>query len=73
MKWQVCEALMQRLRNASEMLVGLFEGRNTVGRSRRRWKNNIKIDLKGIGCDSVDRIRLDRNRYQRWVLSNPVN
>jgi hypothetical protein len=45
-------------------LVGKPEGKKPLGRSRRRWENNIKIDLKEVGRGGIDWIELahDRNR-----------
>jgi hypothetical protein len=40
--------------NAYKILVGKAEGKSLLGRSRYRWKDNIKIDLKGIGWEGVN-------------------
>jgi hypothetical protein len=37
-------------RGAYRVLVGKPEGRRPLGRPRRRWENNIKIDLREVGC-----------------------
>jgi hypothetical protein len=42
-------------RNAYRKLVGKPEGGRTLGRPRRRWVDNIKIDLREIGWDGLDR------------------
>jgi hypothetical protein len=42
-------------RNAHRILVGKPEGKRPLGRPRRRWVNNIKIDLREIGWDGLDR------------------
>jgi hypothetical protein len=47
------------------VLVGRPEGRRPLGRRRRRWKNNIKIDLKDVGCGGMDWIELAQER-DRW-------
>jgi hypothetical protein len=39
-------------------LVGKPEGKRPVGRSRRRWEDNIKIDLQEVGCGILDWIDL---------------
>jgi hypothetical protein len=36
------------------IFVGKLEGKNPLVRSRHRWEDNIKIDFKGIECESVD-------------------
>jgi hypothetical protein len=42
------------MRNAYRIFVGRPEGKITLGRSRRRWVDNIKIDLREIGWDGMD-------------------
>jgi hypothetical protein len=46
--------------------VGKPEGKRPLGRPRRRWVNNIKMDLREIGCDGVVWIVLI---WQRIVTS----
>jgi hypothetical protein len=46
MRWAGHVARMGEKRNAYMILVGKTEGKRSLGRSRRRWVNNIKIDLK---------------------------
>jgi hypothetical protein len=41
------------------------EGKRPIGRPRRMWESNIKMDLKEIGWGGVDWIHLAQNRYQR--------
>jgi hypothetical protein len=41
-------------RNAYRILVGMPEGKRPLGRPRRRWVDNIKMDLRKIGWDGVD-------------------
>jgi hypothetical protein len=50
-------------------LVGKPEGKGQLGRPRRRWEDNIKMDLQEVGCLSVDWIDLaqDRDRWQAGV------
>jgi hypothetical protein len=47
------------------VLVGNPEGNKTLGRPRRRWEDNIKIDLQEVRCGGKDRIELARDR-DRW-------
>jgi hypothetical protein len=51
------------------VLVGENEGKRPLGRSRRRWKDNIKMDLQEVGCGGRDWIELaqDRDRWQELV------
>jgi hypothetical protein len=41
-------------RNAYRILVGKSEGKRPLGRPRRMWVDNIKMDLREIGLDGVD-------------------
>jgi hypothetical protein len=47
--------------------------RDPLGRPRRRWVDNIKMDLREIGWDGVDWIELAQNRDQWRALVNTVN
>jgi hypothetical protein len=57
--------------NAYRLLVGKPEGRRPQGRPRRRWSDNIRIDLVGTGWGDVDWIGLaqDRDRWRALVNS----
>jgi len=48
---------------------GKPEGKRPLGRPRRRWENNIKMDLREVGCGDMDWIELaqDRERWQALV------
>jgi hypothetical protein len=45
---------MREKRNAYRILVGEPEEKSTLGRPRRRWVDNIKMDLREIGWDDMD-------------------
>ena len=51
------------------VLVGKPEGRRPLGRPRRRWVDNIRMDLQEVGCGYMDRIELaqDRDRWRTLV------
>ena len=51
------------------VLVGKLEGKRPLGRSRRRWEDNIKMDLREVGCGGMDWIDLaqDRDRWRAFV------
>jgi hypothetical protein len=51
-------------RNAYRILVGKPEGKRTLGRTKRRWMDNIKIDLREIRCDVMDWIDVAQDRDQ---------
>jgi hypothetical protein len=52
--------------------MGKAEGRRPLGRPRRRWVNNIKMDLREIGWSGIYWIDLAHNRDQWWALVNMV-
>jgi hypothetical protein len=62
---------MGERRGAYRALVGKPEGRRPLGRSRRRWEDNIKMDLRQVGWGGVDWIDLaqDRNRWRALVYT----
>ena len=45
--------------------MGKPEGKRPLGRPRRRWEDNIKMDLQEVGCGSMDWIELAQDR-DRW-------
>ena len=49
--------------------MGIHEGKRPLGRSRRRWKENIKMDLREMGCDPGDCIAHaeDRDQWRAYV------
>jgi hypothetical protein len=54
MRWAGHVARMDEKRNAYRILVGKPEGKKPLGSPRRRWMDNIKIDLKEMGWDGLD-------------------
>jgi hypothetical protein len=59
-------------RGAYRVLVGRPEGKRPLGRPRRRWKDNIKMDLGEIGIDGANWIRLAQDRVQWWGFVSRV-
>jgi hypothetical protein len=56
---------MAEKRNAYRILVGMPEGKKRpLGRPRRRWVDNIKMDLRDIGWDGMDWINLAQGKDQ---------
>ena len=49
---------MEQSRNGYRVLVGKPESKRSLGRPRRRWEDNIKMDLREVGCDPRDWITL---------------
>jgi hypothetical protein len=72
MRWARYVARMGEKRNAYRILVGKSEGKSPLGRPRRRWVDNIKIDLREIGWDGMDWIDLAQYRNQWRALVNTV-
>jgi hypothetical protein len=74
MRWVGHVALMGKKRNTYKLLVGKPEGRRPLGRPRRRWVDNIRMDLGEVGWGGVDWICLaqDRNRW-RAVVNSVLN
>ena len=52
--------------------MGKPEGKSPLGRPRRGWENNIKMDLKEVGCGDVDWIDLAEDRDRLLALVNSV-
>ena len=51
---------------------GKPEGKRPRGRPRRRWKDNIKMDLQEVGCGCINWIELAEDRDRWRVLVNAV-
>ena len=58
-------------RDVYRVLVGKLEGKRPLGRPRRRWEDNIKMDLHKIGW-GMDWIDLAQDRDRWWALVNAV-
>jgi hypothetical protein len=63
---------MVEKRNVYRLLVGKPEGKRPLGRPRRRWVDNIKMDVLEIGWGSVDWIDLAQDRNKWRALVNAV-
>jgi hypothetical protein len=59
-------------RNAYRILAGKPEGKRPLGRPRRRWEDNIKMDLREMGWGGMDWIDLAQDRDQWRALVNTV-
>jgi hypothetical protein len=72
MRWAGHVARKGAKRNAYRILVGNPEGKRTLGRPRLRRMDNIKMDLREIGCDCTDRLDLAQDRDKWRALVNEV-
>jgi hypothetical protein len=72
MKWAGHVARLGEKRNVYRLSVGKPEGKRPLGRPRRRWIDNIKMDLLEIGVNVVDWICLAQDRYRWRALVNSV-
>jgi len=69
MRWAEHVALMGEEREVYSVLVGKPEGRRPLVRPRRRWVDNIRMDIQEVGCGYMDWIELvqDRDRWRTLV------
>ena len=65
MRWAWHVAGMGESRDVHRVFVGKPEGKGPLVRPRPRWKDNIKMDLKEVGCGGMDWIDLAQDR-DRW-------
>jgi hypothetical protein len=72
MRWVGHVARMREKMNAYTILVGMSEGKRPLGRPRRRWVDNITMDLREIGWVGMDWIDLAQNRDKWRALVNTV-
>jgi len=72
MRWAGHVALMGEGRGVYRVLVGKPEGKRPLGRPRRRWEDNIEMDLQEVGGGCGDWIELAQNRDMWWALVSTV-
>jgi len=65
MRWAGHVALMRKEREVQRVLLGKPEGRRPLGKPRRRWVDNIRMDIQEVGCGYMDWIGLAQDR-DRW-------
>ena len=65
-------ARMAEGRGVYRVLVGKPEGKRPMGRPRRRWEDNIKMDLQEVGRSCGDWMELAQDRDRWWALVNTV-
>jgi hypothetical protein len=71
-RWAGHVACMGDRRGAYRILVGRPEGRRPLGRPRRRWEDNIKMDLQEVGLGGMDWIDLAQDRDRWRAIVNAV-
>ena len=69
MKWAGHVARMGEERGVHKVLVGKPEGKRPLGRPRRRWEDNTKMDLQEVGgvCEDWMELAQDRDRWRALV------
>ena len=74
MRWAGHVARMEEGRGVHKVLVGKSEGKSPLGRPRRRWEDNIKMDLEevGRGCGDWMELAQDRDSW-RALVSTVMN
>ena len=72
MRWAGHVARMGDRKCLYRVLVGKIDGMRPLGRHRRRWKDNIKMDFHEVGCGGTDWIELAQDRDRWRVLVNAV-
>ena len=57
---------VEEKRGVYRVLVGKPEGKKPLGRPRRRWEENIKLELQEVGCGDMGWVELAQNK-DRWL------
>ena len=74
MRWAGHVARMRKGRGIYWVFMGKPEGKRPLGRSRRRWEDNIKVDLQEVGCEGMDWIDVAQDRESwRTILNAVIN
>jgi hypothetical protein len=72
MRWARHVARRGEERGVDKLLVGRLERKRPLGRPRRRWEYNIKLDLRETGIDGANWIQLAQDRVQWRAFVNTV-
>jgi len=67
-----CSSYGER-RGVYRVLVGKPEGKRPLGRPRRKWEDNIRMDLQDVGYGDMDWIELAQDRDKWLALLNEIN
>jgi len=71
-RWAGHVALMRERRGVYRVLMRKREGKRPLRRLRRRWEDNIKMDLQGLGCGGMDWLEQAQERDRWRALVNAV-
>ena len=71
-RWAEHVARTGERRAVYSVLMGKPEGKRSLERSRRRWENNIEMDLQEMGSEGIDWIDLAQDTDRWWALVNAV-
>jgi len=72
MRWTGHVARMGEVRGVFRVLVAKPEAKRPLGRPRHRWVDNIRMDLKAVGCGYMDWIGLAQERESWRTLVSAV-
>jgi hypothetical protein len=72
MRWAGHVERMGKERGVYGVLVGRPEGKRQLRRPRRRWEDNIKMDLRETGIDGANWIRFAQDRVHLWAFVSTV-
>jgi hypothetical protein len=72
MRWARHVTRMGEGKCVNRVLVGRPERKRPLGRHRRRWEDNIKMDLREMGIDRTKWIQLAQDRVKWWAFVNTV-
>jgi hypothetical protein len=72
LRWEGLVACMGEGRRVYRILVGRPESKRPLGRPRRRWEDNSKMDLREVGMDGANWIQVAQDRVQRRTFVNTV-
>ena len=72
LRWAGHVSCKEEKRGVYGVLVGKPEGKRRLGRPRRRWEDNINMDLKEVGCGVGDSMELAQDRDRWRAFANAV-
>jgi hypothetical protein len=72
MRWAGHVTRTGEISGVYRVLVGIPEGKRPLGRRRRRWEDNIRVDFQKLGCGGMDWIELGLDRVRWRALVNVV-